>query len=408
VTVSVLTRDPALQDAVVQAVERLGYEARRLAGGSDFASDASVAAGILDDGLPNLAATVAAFRERLPRAGLVVLSGRSGPGAVIDALGLGADEVLRKPFDLSALARALSSATRLRRPAPAPRVVAADARTRALLARLVRVADTDLTLTLAGEMGTGKSLLARWLHGRSRRSGAPLTEVSALDLDADCCLTELWGDPGDPSRPGRFLQAHGGTLVLDGVDDFPAPAQQALLALLQGERCEVDARVIAIARRSLEELAHCEALCEPLLRRLEVVQIEVPPLRERPDDVAILAEAFLERFARELSQPRARLGPDALSALRSRAWRGNVRELENLMARAALAFSGSEVPVDWLDGAPRPPGEAPARGLNLGQLERSAIARALHLSGGRRTEAARALGISVRTLRNKIRKHELQ
>jgi two-component system response regulator FlrC len=413
VTVCILVRDSALQRALAGSVRRLGYEACELDGSDDFAACAAPSAAILDDGLPALGSAIAALRERAPRAGLVVLSGRADARSVVDAFGLGADEVLRKPFDLAGLSRALQSVWRSGAPAPSLDFVAEDPGMRAALRTLGRAVDTDLTVTLSGETGSGRSLLARWLHARGPRRGAPRVELSALELDPVRCVEELCGDPSDAdsmlARPSRLEVAHGGTLVLDGVDAFPLQAQEIVLSRLHGEGARIDARVIAIASRPLAELADGEMI-EDLRRRLQVVEVGLPSLRERPGDLVPLAQCFLARAAQQAGVEPALLGVSARAELQARRWRGNVRELENLMARAAVVFPGVEIQLEWLEQSLQPAAassEAAPPSLNLRQLERAAIARSLHLAGGSRSAAARSLGISVRTLRNKIRRYEL-
>jgi DNA-binding NtrC family response regulator len=218
---------------------------------------------------------------------------------------------------------------------------------------------------------------------------------------------------------GRVEAAHRGTLVLEDVDELPLDLQAEVLAVLQ-ERCvrsvagvaalPIDVRVVASTRRDLAAEAEAGRFLPDLLDRLDVLGVRVPPLRERPGDVAPLARHFLERFAAVSGDPPARLDDTGCAELVARAFPGNVRELENLMRRAALLFPGEPVRVAEIDGplgAPREAASTPLRGFDLRELERETIQRSLRATRGNRTAAARALGISVRTLRNKIRRYDL-
>lgn len=399
-SVAILLRDPALQRALQEGARRFGYEARSLRGVEDIGLDPGVSVAVLDDGLADLAELIDAFRSQLPLARVILLSGRSDVRARVAALGLGIDEILRKPVDMEGLAGVLRAGSRGGRVAPLG-LSAGDEPLRRTLEKLERVAASDLTVALWGESGSGRSYLARALHDCSPRRRGPFVELVALDLE-DSLLAETW-----------LTRAAGGTLVLDGLEQFSAAAQEELLALLQRNGCahwserRFDARVIAISGQPLEELASTGILSESLARRLDVVTAHVPPLRERPGDIAGLCAAFLERLAFEQGQPTARLTSECEAVLQMRVWRGNVRELENLMARAAVEFPGEEIPGSWLDSSLGSHCEPVAPDLNLRRLERETIKRSLALARGSRTAAAQTLGISVRTLRNKIRRYEL-
>ena len=399
-TVCVRTRDRALQDSLIGAIRRLGHEAVNVDSPGCAADARGVTAAVVDEDLPGRDELLAALRGASPRMGLIVLTGRSDAASFASASELGADTVLRKPFELSELAQGLRAAAGAGACTPVPDFVAGDEGLAPVMTRLRRVAGTDLTVTIHGEGGTGRSLLARWLHALSPRREGPLVEVSALELEGERAHEWLCGAP---SEPGRLGEAHRGTLVLDGVDRFPREAQEVLLSLFDETGPSLDARVVAIA--GPDPLA--TALLEPLRRRLEVVRVDLPALRDRPRDVAALASHFLRRRAAEAGAEPARLDAAGEAALQGRPWRGNVVELENLMTRAALAFPGAIIDPGWFEGSLPTPAPAVTSGLNLRELERSAIVRSLQLSGGSRTAAARALGINVRTLRNKIQRYEI-
>lgn len=414
-TVSVLAHDGQLHGALVEAVRSLGYQVREF--DSIAESGSNVSAAILDEALPNFADSFVKLRERTPGAGLIVLSGRSDAHSTVKVMDLKPDEVLRKPFDLPGLSRALRRATRAVPPIAALRIVGENPGMLRLLERLGRAAATDITLAITGEVGTGKSLLAQWVHGQSSRRHGPFIEIPGSGLRGIGAIAELCGEEqADRVHPGRIECADGGTLVIDGIEDLSAPAQEAILTLLQegvvlpvgaSQPVVVDARVIATARRPVRELCESGELTAPLAERIDVLQHQVPALRDRIDDIGPIARAFLARFASESGEALAFLRPASIDDLQARPWRGNVRELENLMRRGALAFPGSDIELAAIDGDLQQPERLHPTSLNLVQLERAAIARSLNSNGGSRTEAARALGISPRTLRNKIHKYGL-
>lgn len=415
-SVAVRTEDPRLQSAVVRAVRSLGYTVHAFDPAPEAAAAIRVDAAILDERLADFEPTLARFRAASPRAGLIVLSGSGDARSVMNAIELGA-EVVCKPVDLRSLAGALDSAICSGSPRAGPRVVAEDPTMVARLEELGRAANTDLTLVLIGECGTGKSLLARWAHAQSARRHGPRIEISGLDIDGPHGLDVLRGQEiGGEVQPGRLEAAHGGTLLLDGIEDFPLEAQELVLSVFQdGEvwprgaarPVHVDSRVIVTARRPLAELVATGCLTEPLMHRIGVCPIEIPPLRTRPDDIDALSRSFASKLARELGERPPVLDEEAMRSLRARSWRGNVRELENWMQRAALSFPGTAVRIGTIDAGLQSVEALPGGSLNLEQLERAAIARSLHENGGTRNRAARTLGISPRTLRNKIRKYEL-
>ncbi len=414
---AVLVGDPGLQQALTEALRAIGYLPTRLPAVDSGPPAPDLAAVLVDDDLPGLDGVLRGVREFAPQAGVVALSRRATPRALVDALERGADEVLRKPFDLPSLARALEGATSRGRVAVAPRVVTADPAMARVVARVDAAAASDVTVTLIGEHGTGKSLLARRLHGRGARRHRPLGVLACCDLLPGEALAELCGEEvGNQVRPGRIELSHGGTLVVDEIGEMPPEAQEVLLTLVQTRQVlplglrrpvQVDLRLVVTSTRPLAELVASGRLSPTLARRIEVVPIGVPPLRERRGDVAPLARHFLARLAESERRPPATLSQTALGELEGRDWPGNVRELENWMRRAALLFPGAPVELERIEGELRASDPAGAAPLNLKQLERAAIVRALHASRGNRSLAAEALGISPRTLRDKIRRYGL-
>jgi two-component system response regulator FlrC len=315
--------------------------------------------------------------------------------------------------------------------------IAASAAMREVLDAASDVAATPTTVLLLGESGTGKELVARYVHARSGRSG-PWVAVNCAALPAELLESELFGHErgaftgASERRAGRFETAHGGTLLLDEISELPLALQAKLLRVLQEREVDrvggrqpirVDVRIVATSNRDLAEMVRRGEFRSDLFYRLHVFPIVLPPLRDRPEDVAALAPALLADAAARLGRPAPALSDAAFAALRRHPFPGNVRELRNVLERALVRCRGPVLDAAHLELGLRPvtpppppaPGAepappAPAAGafatglpLDLGALERLAIAEALRRVGGNRTHAARLLGIGLRTLRNKLR-----
>lgn len=294
-----------------------------------------------------------------------------------------------------------------------------------------RVARTEATVLIHGESGTGKELVARALYDQSPRADAPFIRVNCAAVPENLIESEFFGHEKGAftgalnKREGRFELAHGGTILLDEVSEVSINVQAKLLRVLQERELErvggtrtikVDVRVIATSNRQLEESIARKEFRQDLYFRLNVVPIHVPPLRERPEDIEFLAGRFIDRFARKHGRTIRGASTSALTALNAHSWPGNVRELQNVMERAVILCGDTDLievghlgslPVDTLTPT-RAPGERTAAEenfLTLDQLERRHIIAALDRTGDNRTHAARLLGISVRTLRNKLHEY---
>jgi transcriptional regulator with GAF, ATPase, and Fis domain len=297
---------------------------------------------------------------------------------------------------------------------------------RSVLSNVDKVAPTDATVLITGETGTGKELIAREIHRRSRRAGGPLISVHAAALPAGLIASELFGhERGSFSgamqrRIGRFELATRGTIFLDEVGELPSEMQVALLRVLQERTFErvggsqtlhTEARVIAATNRDLLKMVGEGTFREDLYYRLSVFPIHIPPLRERREDIPALVEHFTRIFARRLEKPIHRISKASMARLMEYAWPGNVRELENVIERAVILASGDELVVA-ADVFPRP-GKTSRGGalpLRLEEVEKTAIEQALSESGGRvggHAGAAASLGLRPTTLYSKLRKHHI-
>jgi two-component system response regulator FlrC len=287
--------------------------------------------------------------------------------------------------------------------------------------RLLEVADTVASsrapVLIQGESGTGKELLARHLHERGCRRGRPFVALGCAALPRDVLESELFGHergafPGALTRKlGKLELASGGTLLLDDVGEMEPGLQAKLLRVLQEYEIDrlggtrpvpIDVRVVATTSRRLRDLVDAGRFREDLFYRLNVVPLVIPPLRARPSDVVLLAEHFLARFAGGSTRS---LDESARSWLESRPWPGNVRELEHVLERAALLAPGGAISVTDLDDHDAVPprlGIGAFAGLTVREMERRLIVDTLKRTRNNRTQAAKQLGISIRTLRNKL------
>ncbi len=305
-------------------------------------------------------------------------------------------------------------------------VIGESAAVRAALDLARKVAVTDSTVLLRGESGTGKDLFARAIHFASRRANGPWVKVNCGAIAEALLESELFGHEKGAftgavrQKPGRFEDASGGTIFLDEIGELPMPLQVKLLQVIEektfhrvggNQPITVDVRILAATNRDLEEMVRERAFREDLLFRLNVFPIALPPLRERTGDVARLAGWFLRRHGSAEDQ----ITPAAMAALTAYAWPGNVRELEHTLERALILAGSDPIDVPHLSFS-RPGQKAdrswvpqiPPEGLSLEALERELIVQALERAGGNKSQAARLLGLTRRTLYSRMERHGLR
>lgn len=288
-----------------------------------------------------------------------------------------------------------------------------------VLERAVRVAATDVTTCLQGESGTGKEIIARFIHASSPRRDAPFIAINCAALPDQLVESELFGfergafTSAQQSKPGHIELARGGVLFLDEITELTPPAQAKLLRVLQEREFQrlggtrivsADVRVLAATNRDLHQAVAEGAFRSDLYYRVNVFDIRLPPLRDRGDDVMLLAESFLEEIARARGVGRFTLAPLAAGALRAHHWPGNARELRNVLERATVTCSGATIEVEDLSLEP----PSPYRGANstdLNNVERSTIERVMRDMDGNISRAARTLGISRTQLYGRLRKY---
>ncbi len=293
---------------------------------------------------------------------------------------------------------------------------------RACLAAAERLAASDAPVLVAGETGTGKELITRWIHRASPRAHGPFVALNSAAIPEALFEAELFGAEAGAftgaiaKRPGKFELASGGTLFLDEIGELPMPLQPKLLRAVQEKtfyrvggtkEIKADVRIVAASNRDLLAAVKESRFREDLYHRLSTLLLTVPPLRERREDIPLLARHIAARTAQRLGHPFTGLSQTALSCLTAYPWPGNVRELQNVVERAVILSASPTLEAEAFplstSAAQDPPG-----GLSLAEAERDAIRRALEKTGGKRGEAAKLLGISWPTLRRKIRLHKLE
>jgi DNA-binding NtrC family response regulator len=387
-------------------------------------------------------------QDQLEETPVIVITALGGSSAAIEAMKLGAFDYITKPFDLDGVLftvrRALTQKSLLAQVQALSRADEAGSpggeelvgRTPAMVEvfkTIGRVAATRETVLILGESGTGKELVANAIRANSDRADQPFIKVNCAALSPQLLESEMFGHERGAftgavaRRVGRFEQAAGGTLFLDEVGDLDLDLQAKLLRILQtgqfervggNEVVQVDVRVLAATNRQLPALIAEQRFREDLFYRLNVVTVALPPLRERRDDIPLLAAHVVRRLGQKYRWPQLTLSPEATNRLLDYGWPGNVRELYNVLARAALLARGRPILPDDLAKAGLP---AAVRGADatplagplllkdiLAETERRVIAQALEETGWNRTQAARLLGISRRQLFDKIRQYGLQ
>ena len=376
-----------------------------------------------------------------PSIPVVVLTSQGSVKGAVEAMQAGAADFLLKPVTVELMEEVAARMLRLKKPqtsggGPDRPIVTNDPRIRKLLEMARAVADSKATVLISGESGTGKELFARFLHENSSRRNNAFVAVNCASLPEGLLESELFGHEkgaftGAVSRKaGKFELAEGGTILLDEISEMAFSLQAKLLRVLQENEVDrvggkrpvpVDVRVVATTNRDMAEHIKNGEFREDLFYRLNVIPLKIPPLKERPGDILLLAQYFLEVYAAQNNRQGLALSDDTKNLLVAQKWPGNVRELQNTMERAvllstgmvvtpeALMFEDTMVPQAMAAGsAVGGTGSADSLGLppTLKEAERLMIDRALDHTDGNRTHAAKILGISVRTLRNKLNEYK--
>jgi len=436
--------DPTMRAALGEALRSAGFAAALFANGEEAErhlrqSDADLV--ITDMRMPLLGGLE--LLKRFPNIPFIMISAFATVPEAVDAMKFGAYDFVVKPFSYRELIPLVQAAlSRVSREEAAGDqngdIVTAHPRMLALLEFVRQVAKSHASILIQGESGTGKELLARYIHARSRRSSGPFIAVNCAALPEGILESELFGHERGAftgaigNKPGKFELAHTGTILLDEITEMPLALQAKLLRVLQEREVDrvggkkplpVDIRVISTTNRDLREMIRAGTFREDLFYRLNVVPVTLFPLRERIDDIAPLAHSF---FVRQ-GYTQAQLTSAALDQLKNNSWRGNVRELFNVLERAAIVANGGAIepahlmledatgrgervgPQGWPGVAQeqyelaRP--ATPDSSVSMREMEEQLIFKTLKQVNDNRTRAAKMLGISVRTLRNKLKQY---
>jgi two-component system response regulator HydG len=352
---------------------------------------------------------------------VILVTGHATLDTAVAALKWGAVDYLTKPVDPAALksvVRAQMANAIAFELADADGLVAQSRTMKQVLERLANASETDAPVLLYGEGGTGKELCAAWVHQRSTRREGPFATFHAGALPSDAVGLELFGGPG---HVGRVETARGGTLFLDDLEVLDAPTQLALVRMLEtgryrrtGEEEErvAEARLVAATSRDLATLSAAGAFREDLYYRMSVMQMVLPPLRDRREDIAPLAKRFVSLFAAHYRKTGLSVGDAALARLSRHAWPGNVRELRNAVEQAVILCQGLEITPDLLPQPAQTQSDGPSVlripiGTAIKDVEREMIVRTLDANRGNKNRTARQLGISRRSLYNKLERYQI-
>jgi two-component system response regulator FlrC len=484
--VLVVDDDPGMRDGMALSLKRAGFFAEQARGGEEalrMVRPGAFDAVVTDLRMPGmdglqLTARLKAIDPAIP---VLLITAFGSLESAREAMRLGAFDFLSKPFSPEELTTALNKALKAEghlkaeEPAEAPVILTQDPVLGETLVLARRAADSRATILIQAESGTGKELLAKLIHGSSPRRNGAFVAINCAAIPENLLESELFGyekgafTGATSMKMGRFEQADGGTLVLDEVGELPLALQGKLLRVLQERTVDrlggsrpiaVDVRLIALTNRDLQAEVKAGRFREDLYYRLNVIPLDLPPLRDRPGDLPLLASHFTERYARENERPVPTLSPSFMGALGRHPWAGNIRELENVIQRCVVLSQGRRLtfkdlqwllPPDALKGLPEDPPEnlllepwappatpvAPRReatagaanavvadarkpllgvplgtpvtlplGLSLPELERFWLLSTLSALKGNRTHAAEQLDIALRTVRNKINEYK--
>ena len=395
---------------------------------------------ILDIKMPNMDGLELQRRlgEAAPELTVVIMTAYASVETAVNALKAGAYDYIVKPFDpdeLSHLIRRAQDHRALRNEnvrlkasldvvSPGTEIIGGSAAMRRVLDLVASVAPTDATVLIEGESGTGKELIAQAIHARSPRRYNPMVVVHLGALAEGLLESELFGHEkgaftgASHAHKGKFEQADGGTIFLDEIGEITPKVQVELLRVLEEKRVtrvggkqtiETDFRLVAATNRDLEAMVKDGSFREDLFYRLNVVNITIPPLRDRAEDIPALAEHFLRRIARSMSRKGLTFGPGAVDALRGHTWPGNARELQNAIERAVVLSKGETIEAEALPLYVGQRTVAPAAGVrSLADAERAHIDRILGECAWNISRAAQTLEVDRGTLYHKIKKYGLQ
>lgn len=436
----VIDDDPNMRAALKEALKRAGWEVALASGGREglVSFKRSPADLVITDVKMEDMSGIEVLSEirKISGVPVIVITAYGTIEDAVDAMKRGAVDYILKPFSLDDLQKVVENALP---PSPSRPSVIANPEGferelvgrapvfREMIAFCDSVASSRCTVLIWGESGTGKELIARYIHFKSPRQSLPFVAVNCAAIPENLLESEMFGHErgaftgASVQKTGKFELANKGTLLLDEIGELPKPLQAKLLRVLQEFEIDrvggkapvpVDVRVLATTNADLRQMVKENTFREDLFYRLNVINIRVPSLRERQEDIDLLAQHFLRKYAEEENRFITSLSNSALRKLKNYAWPGNVRELENVMERAVLMSRGQVIEANdiILEGSGVSRQGVKDLNISAGQsvrdVEKLLIMKTLQEVGGNRTKAARMLGISIRTLRNKLSEYK--
>lgn len=449
-TILLIEDDAAFQRMLVEALEGRGWGVTAV-GSAEEGVEALVSGSyslvLTDVMLPGMTGieSLPKLKEAAPDTDIIVMTAFSTREKAVEALKFGAYDYFTKPFSLSemeiVIRRALERRSlrrevavlrrELRREDPAGRIIGHSQPIMLMKALLGKIAPLDTTVLITGESGTGKELAADTIHALSGRSDGPFVKINCAAIPENLLESELFGfekgafTGANATRPGKFEQAAGGTIMLDEIGEMPLSLQAKILRAVEYKQIErlggkesihIDTRIVAATNQDLQALSDRKEFRADLFYRLNVATIHLPPLRDRREDIPALAEFFIDRVNARIGRDFSAIAPDAVQELMGHDWPGNVRQLANIIERAAIVCDCSVLSRTSVLQAfqkdlhvlPLQVGGKPkSLKETLQSVERTLILNALKRAGGKQSEAAKMLGITPKNLWNKLQKHEL-
>ena len=422
-SILVVDDDEQMRAAMKEAVVRIGYEAVLAMNPVEALSmlnKASVSMIVTDMKMPKMDGLefIRAAREKVGNLPILVITGHATVENAVEVMKEGVCDYLMKPFSFDLLTGTIKSIMS-RSLHNGNEILTENEQMKKLVQLAGSVATSDMTVLILGDSGTGKELLARYIQKTSPRRERPFIAVNCAAIPDNLLESELFGfekgafTGANERKAGKFELAHGGTILLDEIGEMSATLQAKLLRVLQEKEIDriggkkplpVDVRVIATTNRDLlKEIAEGK-FREDLYFRLSVFPLYVPPLRERPEDIMMIAGHYARKFSLELNRNISGFSDKAADFLVSRQWKGNIRELENAVHRAVLIAGSDIIDVDdfMLEGNLC---QSPANNGSIKGMEMEMILKTLEDTNGNKTKAAKLLGVSVRTIRNKLNGH---
>ncbi len=436
--------DETIQRLLAMAAKDHGWKPLAASSGKEAIDilDDSTDAVVLDLGLPGLSGIdiIALIHDKVPGIPVIMLTGTNDAETAVQAIKAGASDYITKPFEIQRLFDLLRAAVRNRpetkrtpsvpKAKDRPKLQTSSPRMKELYRQVEKAASLDCTILLTGESGTGKTFIARSIHLVSPRASEDFITVSCPALPRELLETELFGHEkgaftgATASRAGRFEQASDGTIFLDEIGDLPSELQPKLLNVLQDREffrvggnklLKTNARVIAATNVDLHARVEAGTFREDLFYRLNIIELVIPPLRERKEDIPLIVDHILSRIAENRNMKPWTLSDSAATALRNSDWPGNIRQLENVLEPSTAFTEGTVINAEDVIGALESPSPATRSrqtlaepGMTLHDIEREVFIQTYSRTGKNKAKTARELGISERSVYNLMSRHGLK